>query len=309
MGTSLQTLSRTDNTPQAINLRILQEDKPLKILETIVKAGALTSLEIAKIGHLYLRIRDYNREEVKIQEAFGYLFARIATLVGLKGEIDPIQKQEIWNVIFSRFSGLSFQELYKAFQMDRSKEFGDITDHFQLFDVAYISTVLEKYIEWKQDVQIKHNISTSGDSYKKIEIVMTEEEKESRTRQWLIRGFKEYKDTGILPVLAVPLYDALYTLGMLTPYYATYTDEKRATMLEAATERAKNQMSTTDNRKEYALLKALCQTMKSGAQDTEGKILSIKKEVALQDYYDWTIAQGIDLITELTNTPMKKLLK
>ena len=278
----------------------------MKILETIVKAGALTSLEIAKIGHLYLRIRDYNREEVKIQEAFGYLFARIATLVGLKGEIDPIQKQEIWNVVFSRFSGLSFQDIYKAFQMDRSKEFGDITDHFQLFDVAYISTVLEKYIEWKRKTQIEHNIRISE---KATEKMITEEEKEFRTRRWLISGFQEYKDTGALPVLAVPLYDALYTLGMLTPYYATYTDEKRATMLQAATERAKNQMSTTDNRKEYALLKALYQTMKSGAQDTEGKILSIKKEVALQDYYDWTIAQGIDLITELTNISIKKLLK
>ena len=139
--------------------------------------------------------------------------------------------------------------------------------------------------------------------------MITEEKKEFRTRRWLISGFQEYRDTGALPVLAVPLYDALYTLGMLTPYYATYTDEKRATMLEAATERAKNQMNTTDNRKEYALLKALYQTMKSGAQDTEGKILSIKKEVALQDYYDWTIAQGIDLITELTNISIKKLLK
>ena len=290
----------------AANLPTLQDDKQQRTLETIVQVGELTPLAIAKTSHQYPRLIDLNREA--IAPIFGLLFTRIAALVGVKGEIDPLQKQEIWNAVFSRFSGLSFQEIYKAFQMDRSKEFGEVTNHFHFFDVSYISTILEKYIEWKQEVQIKYNISISGDSYKKTEIVMTEEEKESRTRQWLIRGFKEYKDTGILPVLAVPLYDALYTLGMLTPYYATYTDEKRATMLEAATERAKNQMSTTDNRKEYALLKALYQTMKSGAQDTEGKILSIKKEVALQDYYDWTIAQGIDLITELTNISMKKLL-
>ena len=190
--------------------------------------------------------------------------------------------------------------------MDRSGEFDTVTDHFQFFDVSYISTVLNKYIEWKRKTQIEHNIRISE---KATEKMITEEEKEFRTRRWLISGFQEYKDTGILPVLAVPLYDALYTLGMLTPYYATYTDEKRATMLEAATERAKNQMNATENRKEYALLKVLYQTMKSGAQDTEGKILSIKKEVALQDYYDWTIAQGIDLITELTNLSMKKLIK
>lgn len=190
--------------------------------------------------------------------------------------------------------------------MDRSGEFDTVTDHFQFFDVSYISTVLNKYIEWKRKTQIEHNIRISE---KATEKMITEEEKEFRTRRWLISGFQEYKDTGALPVLAVPLYDALYTLGMLTPYYATYTDEKRATMLEAATERAKNQMNATENRKEYALLKVLYQTMKSGAQDTEGKILSIKKEVALQDYYDWTIAQGIDLITELTNLSMKKLIK
>lgn len=47
--------------------------------------------------------------------------------------------------------------------------------------------------------------------------MITEEEKEFRTRRWLISGFQEYKDTRALPVLAVPLYDALYTLGMLTP--------------------------------------------------------------------------------------------
>ena len=288
---------------QAASLPTLLDDKQQRILDTIAQVGALTPLAIAKTAHQYPRIKDLNQEEVA--PTFGLLFTRIAALVGVKGQINPLQKQEIWNVVFSRFSGLSFQDIYKAFQMDRSGEFDTVTDHFQFFDVFYVSTVLNKYIEWKRKTQIEHNISISE---KVTEKMITEEEKEFRTRRWLISGFQEYKDTGALPVLAVPLYDALYTLGMLTPYYATYTDEKRATMLQAATERAKNQMSTTDNRKEYALLKALYQTMKSGAQDAEGKILSIKKEVALQDYYDWTIAQGIDLITELTNTPMKKLL-
>ena len=288
----------------AASLPTLLDDKQQRILDTIAQVGALTPLAIAKTAHQYPRIKYLNQEEVA--PTFGLLFTRIAALVGVKGQIDPLQKQEIWNVVFSRFSGLSFQDIYKAFQMDRSGEFDTVTDHFQFFDVSYVSTVLNKYIEWKRKTQIEHNISISE---KATEKMITEEEKEFRTRRWLISSFQEYRDTGALPVLAVPLYDALYTLGMLTPYYATYTDEKRATMLEAATERAKNQMSTTDNRKEYALLKALYQTMKSGSQDAEGKILSIKKEVALQDYYDWTIAQGIDLITELTNLSMKKLIK
>lgn len=298
MEKSLQTLNHTDNSPQSANLLILQEDKPLKILETIVKAGALTSLEIAKIGHQYLRIRDYNREEVRIQEAFGYLFARIATLVGLKGEIDPLQKQEIWNAVFSRFSGLSFQEIYKAFQMDRSGEFGNLTEHFQFFDVSYVCTVLGKYRQWLQDTQRTHNINISQLPEKQN--TMTEEEIEASVISWLTGHFEEYKQTKKLPILSVPVYDALYRRGILQPYLDTLTEEDKQLMRVETEKRLRQEQTKAKDKKEFSAIKALLEQYQKGVNDTEGRLMSFKEENTLKFFYDYLITQGKELSELLT---------
>ena len=299
METSLQTLSRTDNSPQSENLLILQEDKPLKILETIVKAGALTPLAMAKTGHQYLRIREYNREEVRIQEAFGYLFAQIATLVGLKGEIDPLQKQEIWNAVFSRFSGLSFQEIYKAFQMDRSGEFGDVTDHYQFFDVSYVCKVLGRYRQWLQDTQRVHNINISQLPEKQD--TMTEEETEASVLSWLTGHFEEYKETKKLPIISVPIYDALYQRGVLQPYFDTLTEKDKQLMRAETEKRLRQEQTKAKDKKEYSAVKALIEQYQKGISDPEGKLRSFKKEDTLKFFYNHIITQGKELSELLTN--------
>ena len=298
MEKSLQTLSCTDNSPQSANLRILQEDKPLKILETIVKAGALTPLAIAKTGHQYLRIRDYNHEEVRIQETFGYLFAHIATLVGLKGEIDPLQKQEIWNAVFSRFSGLSFQEIYKAFQMDRSGEFGDVTDHYQFFDVSYVCKVLGRYRQWLQDTQRVHNINISQLPEKQD--AMTEEETEASVLSWLIGHFEEYKETKKLPILSVPVYNALYKRGVLQPYFATLTENDKQLMRAETEKRLRQEQTKAKDKKEYSAIKTLLEQYQKGISDPDGKLMSFKEENTLKFFYDYLITQGKELSELLT---------
>ena len=265
----------------------------MKILETIVKAGALTSLEIAKIGHQYLRIRDYNRKEVRIQEAFGYLFAHIATLVGLKGEIDPLQKQEIWDAVFEKFAGLSFQEIYKAFQMDRRGDFGEITNPYQFFDSSYVCTVLGKYRQWLQDTQQTHNINISQLPEKKNTI--TEEEKEANAYKWLSNNFAEYKETKTLPALSTPVYDALLKRGILKPYRDTLTEADKQLMRAETLKRMQNTLNYCRDKRERPNLKRLIELQQLGQQDREGQILSYKKQVTLQFFYDWLIGQDKDL--------------
>ena len=268
----------------------------MKILETIVKVGALTSLEIAKIGHQYLRIREYNRKEVRIQEVFGYLFTRIATLVGLKGEIDPLQKQEIWNAVFSRFSGLSFQEIYKAFQMDRSGEFGDVTDHYQFFDVSYVCTVLGKYRQWLQDTQRAHNINII--QLPENQNTMTEEEKERNVLRWLNEHFEEYKETKKLPILSVPIYDTLYQRGILQPYFATLTEKDKQLMRAETEKRLRQEQNKARDKQEYSDIRRLIELFQNGSSDE--KIRSLKKEDTLKFFYNHLITQGEELSKLLT---------
>lgn len=265
-------------------------------LETICKAGELTPLAIAKRGHEYPRLRDLDREVVA--PTFGMVFTRIATLVGLKGEIDPLQKQEIWNAVFSRFSGLSFQEIYKAFQMDRSGEFGDVTDHYQFFDVSYVCKVLGRYRQWLQDTQRAHNINISQLS--ENQNTMTEEEREASSLSWLINHFEEYKETKKLPIISVPIYDALYQRGILQPYFATLTEKDKQLMRAETEKRLRQEQMKAKDKKEFSAVKTLLEQYQKGINDSEGKLRSFKKEDTLKFFYDYLITQGKELSELLT---------
>lgn len=245
-------------------------------------------MAIAKTGHQYPLLKNLDREA--IAPIFGLLFTRIAALVGVKGEIDPLQKQEIWNVVFGRFSGLSFQEIYKAFQMDRSKEFGEITKHFDFFDVSYVSTVLEKYIEWRQKTQVEHHISISNEPETTIPMIT-----EASIQQWLINHFLEYKNTKAMPPLPVPIYEALQKRGALKPYFATLTERDRHLMRSETDKQLRHQQAIAKDNKEFTTAKKLISLFQQGEADKEGKILRIKQEVTLQFYYNWLITEGKEL--------------
>jgi len=245
-------------------------------------------LAIAKTGHQYPILKNLDREA--IAPIFGLLFTRIATLVGLKGEIDPLQKQEIWTAVFGRFSGLSFQEIYKAFQMDRSKEFGEITNHFHFFDVSYVSTVLEKYTEWKRKTQIEHHISISNEPKTTIPMIT-----EASIQQWLINHFLEYKTTKAMPPLPIPIYEALQRRGVLKPYFATLTERDRQLMRSETDKQLRHQQAIAKDNKEFTTAKNLISLFQQGETDKEGKILRIKQEVTLQFFYNWLITEGKEL--------------
>lgn len=266
-------------------------------LETICKAGELTPLAIAKTSHQYPRLRDLNREV--IAPTFGMVFTRIATLVGLKGEIDPLQKQEIWNAVFSRFSGLSFQEIYKAFQMDRSGEFGNVTEHFQFFDVSYVCTVLGKYRQWLQDTQRAHNINILQLPEKQN--TMTEEEKEKNVLRWLNEHFEEYKETKELPMLSVPIYDTLYQRGILQPYFATLTEKDKQLMRAETEKRLRQEQNKAKDKQEYSAIRALIEHFQNSTNDPDGKIRRFKKEDTLKFFYNHLITQGKELSELLTS--------
>ena len=276
---------------QAENLPTLQDDKQQRILDKIVQVGELTPLAIAKTSHQYPILKNLDREA--IAPIFGLLFTRIATLVGLKGEIDPLQKQEIWNAVFSRFSGLSFQEIYKAFQMDRSGEFGNVTEHFQFFDVSYVCTVLGKYRQWLQDTQRVHNINIS--QLPENQNTMSEEEKEKNVLRWLNEHFEEYKTTKAMPPLPVPIYEALQRRGTLKPYFATLTERDRQLMRSETDKQLRHQQAIAKDNKEFTTAKNLISLFQQGETDKEGKILRIKQEVTLQFFYNWLITEGKEL--------------
>ncbi|WP_159427056.1 hypothetical protein [Formosa haliotis] len=80
----------------------------------------------------------------------GYIFSRVAILSGFKGEIPEINKEDITDLLLTRFKTISLNELSFAFKIDRHGYHGDPTPHFQLFNAEYVTKVLNRYLKYKE---------------------------------------------------------------------------------------------------------------------------------------------------------------
>lgn len=87
--------------------------------------------------------------QANFNQFLGQVFAKIAVLAGIKNEIDPFVKTDIFKMIKYHYDTLSIEEIYKAFELERFNVYEKKTEHYQLFDSNYISDVLKKYVDWK----------------------------------------------------------------------------------------------------------------------------------------------------------------
>jgi len=135
-----------------------------------------TAIEVEKSCHLDFlekiaqlpdrQFFDQTAHDLKIQKLqntvsfktqMGIILTKIHTLSGIKNPMDNFTKQDLLRLIVRRYKALSPAELYKAFENERFGINQPKTDHFQLFDSNYVSTIIDKYINWKQTEKIKIN--------------------------------------------------------------------------------------------------------------------------------------------------------
>lgn len=127
----------------------------------------------------------------EFKNLLGAVLVKISVLVGIKSEIDAFTKQDISKMILSVFKELSFEEINKAFELERYNQYDEKTDHYQLFDANYISTVLNKYKKWKVQEKKELNISAP-----KLETSISDSEKQKLREDLLKIIFQEISETG-----------------------------------------------------------------------------------------------------------------
>lgn len=122
----------------------------------------------------------------------GLIFVKVSNLAGIKEPISDINKQDIRELVMSRFSNLSIQEIDYAFKMDRYS--GEPTPHFQLFNAEYVAKVLKKYQDWINKTRQERNLKLS-----KIEgpTEPTPEERKAIRLEFLRDVFDSVKNTGV----------------------------------------------------------------------------------------------------------------
>lgn len=124
-------------------------------------------------------------------KVLGLIFVKCANLSGIKEPISDINKQDIKEMILTKFNKLSIEEIDYAFKMDRYS--GEPVQHFQLFNAEYVAKVLNKYSNWLLKTRQEHNLKISVGQNSQGP---TEEERKAIRHQFLKNVFEEVKNTG-----------------------------------------------------------------------------------------------------------------
>jgi len=150
----MQTITiSTINTKKQISATDVEKICNIDFLE---KTAELTNRAFFDETYNHLKIKDLKNAK-NFNSQIGFFLTKIATMSGIKNPIDNFTKQDIIRLIIRRYSLLSVAEIYKAFENERYGINQNKTEHFQLFDSNYISAVIDKYIDWRQNEKIKSN--------------------------------------------------------------------------------------------------------------------------------------------------------
>lgn len=82
------------------------------------------------------------------------IFVKAANLSGIKEPISDINKEDLRDLIFSKYSYLTLEEVEYAFKHDRFS--GDPIPHFQLFNAEYVAKVLKRYTDFRRQMRTDH---------------------------------------------------------------------------------------------------------------------------------------------------------
>lgn len=156
-----------------------------------------------------VKIRDLDSSSDSFFSQISALFTKTSNLLGIKTAITPINGQDIVDCILMKYKGLSINELEYAFKLERYGEFGKRVEHYQLFNAEYVSSVIDRYLEWKQ-----FKINTLAKK-EKMDQKISEEEIRKKDNQSILRYLNEYEFTRVVNDMDFHIYRHLDKLGLV----------------------------------------------------------------------------------------------
>ena len=118
------------------------------------KKNNLNNIDFVKDSKNQIQIKSIENK-IYLGEQLSLLITQIYNLSGIKGELNQIQAQDVLKMILTQFKELSLNEIYKAFELERYGSYAKETDHYQLFNAQYVSSILKKYKSKKNNTNLK----------------------------------------------------------------------------------------------------------------------------------------------------------
>ena len=209
-----------------------------------------------------------------------------STLMQIKNPIDQFVKKDIFKMLTGYWSILTFEELIKAFELERFSVYEEKTEHYQLFDTAYISAILKKYTKWKQEQKKQLNINAPME-----EIKLTPAEIESKTINGINLKYQEFLKNNDIEEPFSWIFKELIERGLIkmpnanTPKLSIYFDNKLLEAKEQILKESKNFVSS--DKKERQTNKEILESIISESfnQEAKTKIEIRAKKLVLIDFF------------------------
>jgi len=244
----------------------------------------------------FKKIIDLKKEPNFIFLVTGWI-AQTSLLMQIKNPVDNFIKQDILNMITGYYSNLSFEEIIKAFELERFGVYKEKTEHYQLFDTAYISQVFKKYQQWKREQKLEFKIEAPM-SLPEI----TEQEKENILINGINNKYNEYITTNDIQEPFSHIFNELIERGILlmptqnTPRLSSYYNTK----LELATKEVLDEMKSfgSEDKSKRNEAKSIIESILSENKNdlAKAKIEIRAKKLVLIDFFNKQIKLKKDKI-------------
>lgn len=253
------------------------------------QAGNKTETAFIRASFEQNKLREI--KSIETNQILGLILQQASVLAGIKDGVQDIVKNDLKDLVFGKFGGLSLEEIAYAFKLERQLAYPTKSEHYQFFSTEYVAEILGKYTEWKAEKRRANNI----DPLPKKKRELTEEEKEILTLTSILQSFEDFKANGKLPIVNKWIYDELWKRGVMVDFVKSLTEQDKDLLRERAKPILKERAESEPDK-----YKSTYQNFLKNIPSNEGIEISVKKEVTLAYFYEKLIGQNISLADKLT---------
>lgn len=273
-----------------------REELALKQYDALVTECSIAPVSFLKKNYEFKKIRD-RRTEPNITTFLSVTWLKICMLCGIKQNQSSEVWQDITNLVFSYYSDLTVEEIFKAFELERFGEYPERTEHYQFFNSEYVSAVLKKYKVWKQNTKMQHNISKPEHVAELPDI--TTSQKEEILINGIKRVFSEYKQSKILPEPCVHIFDELLNRGLIIGANNPKLEKYYADKMEQSKVELKKELENEKNSAGFVERKNISREIEQILQGNSNKIIVKTKKIVLREYFDKLINEATEIENKL----------
>jgi len=153
-----------------------------------IQSNSLLPKTVSRILDAKNEFKEYTRND------FIKFLAEMIAILSIKDEPHSIVVDELYSVAGDKFSDFSLGEMKLAFRMNTLQELEETTEHYQLFDLKFFSTVLINF----RRARSKANQRAKEILPEVIKPVMSVSEAEYEWRIVINKQFQQFKESGVL---------------------------------------------------------------------------------------------------------------